>query len=90
MGFLGQMEQVISSGKNGSKYDAVPFVKNNPVEFGRRRRLVPGFAKSSTLGEIFANGTAYPGHFGWNEKRGIPSKAFLLFQKIFTRSNRSI
>ena len=35
VGFLGQMEQFISSGKNGSKYDAVPFVKNNPVELSR-------------------------------------------------------
>ena len=37
VGFLGQMEQFISSGKNGSKYDAVPFVKNDPVELGRLR-----------------------------------------------------
>ena len=42
------------------------------------------------MNEIFANGTAYPGHFGWNGKRGIPSKAFLLFRKIFTGLNRSI
>ena len=42
MGFLGQMEQFISSGKNGSKYDAVPFVKNDLVELGRLGRLVPG------------------------------------------------
>ena len=34
VGLLGQMEQFISSGKNGSKYDAVPFVKNDPVELG--------------------------------------------------------
>ena len=52
MGFLGQMEQFISSGKNGSKYDAVPFVKNDPVELGRLGRLVPRFTKSSTVGEI--------------------------------------
>ena len=52
MGFLEQMEQFISSGKNGSKYDAVPFVKNNPVELGRLGRLVPRFTKSSTVGEI--------------------------------------
>ena len=52
------MEQFISSGKNGSKYDAVPFVKNDPVELGRLGRLAPRFTK------IFANGTAYPGHFG--------------------------
>ena len=63
MGFLGQMGRFISSGKSGSKYDAVPFVKNIPVELGRLGRLVPGFTKLSTLGEIFANGTAYPGHF---------------------------
>ena len=41
MGFSGQMEQYISSGKNGSKYDAVPFVKNDPVELGRLGRVVP-------------------------------------------------
>ena len=64
MGFLGQMEQFISSGKSGSKYNAVPFVKNDPVELGRLRRIVLRFTKSSTLGEIFANGTAYPSHFG--------------------------
>ena len=34
VGFLGQMEP---SGK-----DAVPFVKNDPVELGRLGRLVPG------------------------------------------------
>ena len=39
VGFLGQMEP---SCKNGSKYDAVPFVKNDPVELGRLGRLVPG------------------------------------------------
>ena len=42
MGFLGQMERFISSVKNGSKYDAVPFVKNDPIELGRLGRLVPG------------------------------------------------
>ena len=42
VGFLGQMEQFISSGKNWSKYDAVPFVKNDLVELGRLGRLVPG------------------------------------------------
>ena len=36
MGFSGQMEQYISSGKNGSK-----FVKNDPVELGRLGRVVP-------------------------------------------------
>ena len=36
------MEQFISSGKNGWKYDAVPFVKTDPVELGRLGRLVPG------------------------------------------------
>ena len=41
VGFLGQMEQFISSVKNGSKYDAVPFVKNDPIELGRLGRLVP-------------------------------------------------
>ena len=45
------MEQYVSFGENGSKYDAVPlFVKNNPVELGRLGRLVPGFTKSSTVG----------------------------------------
>ena len=48
------MEQFISSGKNGSKYDAVPFVKNDPVELGRLGRLVPRFTKSSTVGERMA------------------------------------
>ena len=54
MGFLGQMERFISSVKNGSKYDAVPFVKNDPVELGRLGRLVPRFTKSSTVGERMA------------------------------------
>ena len=54
MGFLEQMEQFISSGKNGSKYDAVPFVKNDPVGLGRLGRLVPRFSKSSTVGERMA------------------------------------
>ena len=49
---MGQMEQ--SSGKNGSKYDAVLFVKNDPVELGRLGRLVPRFTKSSTVGERMA------------------------------------
>ena len=48
---MGQREQFISSGKNGSKYDAVTFVKNDPVELGRLGRLVPMFTKSSTVGE---------------------------------------
>ena len=48
------MEQFISSVKNGSKYDAVPFVKNDPVELGRLGRLVPRFTKLSTVGEIMA------------------------------------
>ena len=39
---MGQMEWFISSVKNGSKYDAVPFVKNDPIELGRLGRLVPG------------------------------------------------
>ena len=42
VGFWGQMEWFISSVKNGSKYDAVPFVKNDPIELGRLGRLVPG------------------------------------------------
>ena len=53
-GFLGQMERFISSVKNGSKYDAVPFVKNDPVELGRLGRLVPRFTKSSTVDERMA------------------------------------
>ena len=52
MGFWGQMEQFNFSGKNGSKYDAVPLVKNAPVELGRLGRLVPRLTKSSTVGEI--------------------------------------
>ena len=52
--FLGQMEQFISSGKNGSKYDAVPFDKSNPVELGRLGRLEPRFTKSLTVGERMA------------------------------------
>ena len=54
MGFLRQMEQFISFGKNGSKYDAVPFVITDPVELGRLGRLVPRFTKSSTVGERMA------------------------------------
>ena len=50
------MEQFISSGKNGSKYDAVPFVKNDPVELSRLGRLVPRFTKSSTMSERMARG----------------------------------
>ena len=46
------MEQ--SSGKNGSKYEAVLFVKNDPVELARLGRLVPRFTKSSTVGERMA------------------------------------
>ena len=49
MGCLGQMERVISSVKNGSKYDAVPFVKNDLIELCRLGRLV-----SSTVGERMA------------------------------------
>ena len=66
MGFLGQMEQFISSGKKRVKIQCCPFVKNDPVELGRLGRLVPRFTKSSTVGEseILVNGTAYPGHFG--------------------------
>ena len=64
------MEQFISSVKNGSKYDAVPFVKNNPIELSRLGRLVPGsqsrrpWVREYGTSEIFANGTAYLGHFG--------------------------
>ena len=54
VGFLGQMEQFVSSDKKGSKYNAVPFVINNPVEIGRLGRLVPRFTKSSTVGERMA------------------------------------
>ena len=52
--FVGQMEQIISSFKNGSKYDAVPFVKNDPDELSRLGQLVPRFTKSSTVGERMA------------------------------------
>ena len=48
------MKQFISSGKNGPKYDAVPFVKNDPVELGKLGRLVPRFTKSSTVSERMA------------------------------------
>ena len=56
MGFLGQMEQFISINSIviPSKYDAVPFVKNDPIELGRLGRLVPGFTKSSTVSERMA------------------------------------
>ena len=52
--FLGQIEQYISCGKTGSKYNALPFVKINPVEVGRLGQLVPRFTKSSTVGERMA------------------------------------
>ena len=52
--FLGQIEQYISCGKTGSKYNALPFVKINPVDLGRLGRLVPRFTKLSTVGERMA------------------------------------
>ena len=48
------MEQYISFGENRSKYNAVPFVKNDPVELSRLGRLVPRFTKSSAVGERMA------------------------------------
>ena len=48
------MEQFISSGKNRSKYDAIPFVKNDTVELSRLGRVVPTFTKLSAVGEIMA------------------------------------
>ena len=88
MGFLGQMEQFISSGKNGSKYDAVPFVKNDPVELGRLGRLVPRFTKSWTVGERMERVRFL--QMVQLILGGTPSKAFLLFRKISTGLNRSI
>ena len=44
-------------GTNGtvySKYDAVPFVKSDPVKLGRLGRLVPRFTKLSTVSERMA------------------------------------
>ena len=78
VGFLGQMEQFIS-GQNGSKYVAVPFVKNDPVELGRLGRLVPRFTKSSTVGEIMERVRFLQMVqliLVEKKKRGIPSKAF--------------
>ena len=86
----------IYSGKNGLKYDAVPFVKNDPVELGRLGRLVPRFTKSSTVGERMTRERflqmvqLIPVILVETKKRGIPSKAFLLFQKIFTGLDCSI
>ena len=75
--FLEQMEQFISSGKIGSKYDAVPFVKNDPVELSRLVR----FLQMVQLIPIISVET---------KKEELPSKAFLLFWKMFTGLNRSI
>ena len=91
---MGQMEQ--SSGKNGSKYDAVLFVKNDPVELGRLGRLVPRFTKSSTVGERMARVRflqmvqLIPIISVETKKRGTPSKVFLLVRKIFAGLNRFI
>ena len=88
------MEQ--SSGKNGSKYDAVPFVKNDPVELGRLGRLVPRFTKSSTVGERMARVRflqmvqLIPIISVETKKRGIHSKVYLLVRKIFAGLNRFI
>ena len=88
VGFLGHMEQYISCGKNGSKYNAVPFVKIYPIELSRLGRVVPRFTMwGNGTSEICPNGTAYSGHFSWNEKRGIPLKAFLLLWKNFSEFN---
>ena len=75
--FLGQMEQFISSGKIGSKYYAVPFVKNDPVELSRLVR----FLQMVQLIPVISVET---------KKEELHSKAFLLFRKIFTGLNRSI
>ena len=71
MGFLEHWNSLFLPVKTGQNtMSTVPFVKNDPVELGRLGRLVPRFTKSSTEGErmtrviFFANGTAYPGHFG--------------------------
>ena len=88
----------IYSGKNGSKYDAVPFVKNDPVELSRLGRLVPRFAKSSaTVGErmtwvrfLQMVVQLIPVILVETKNEVIFSKAFLLFQKSFTGLNCSI
>ena len=53
-GIFGTNGTVYFFGKNGSKYDAVPFVKNDLIELCRLGRLVPRFTKLSTVGEIMA------------------------------------
>ena len=89
VGFLGQMEQLISSVKNGSKYDAVPFVINNPIELSRLGRLVPGSQSRRpwvrewhALVRFLQMVQLIPVILVETNKRGIPSKAFLLFQKF--------
>ena len=95
VGFWGQMEQFNFSGKNGSKYDAVPFVKSAPVELGRLGWLVPRLTKSSTVGEImlqvrFLQMVQLILVISVETKKA-PSKAFLLFRKSFTGlTNHSI
>ena len=82
-GFLGT--------NNGSKYNAVPFVKNDPVELGRLGRLVPRFTKSSIVGERMARVRFL------QMVQLIPvisvemkKEEYLLLQKIFTGLSRSI
>ena len=88
VGFLGQMEQFISSGKNASKYDAIQFVKNDRVELGRLGRLEPRLKKSATMVERMARVRflqmvqLIPVISVETKKRGTPSKAHLLFRKI--------
>ena len=51
---MGVLGQCISCSKSGSKYDAVPFVKVDPVQLGSLGRVVPRFTKSSIVGERIA------------------------------------
>ena len=82
VGFLGQMEQFISSGKNGSKYDAVPFVKNDPVELSRLVRflqmvqLIPVISVETKKEEYLRMYSFYSGKFspGWTVPFDISSE----------------
>ena len=80
---------------NKSKYDAVPFVKNDPVELGRLGRLVPRFTKSSTVGERMARVRFLQMvqliqviSVGTRKEEYLRRHSF--YQKIFTGLNRSI
>ena len=81
VGFLGQMEQFISSGKIGSKYYAVPFVKNDPVELSRLVRflqmvqLIPVISVETKKEEYLRRHSFYSGKFspGWTVPFDISS-----------------